>query len=35
VRRRGRLLVEATIDVHDAAGLRRVIHARIALVPPR
>ena len=35
VRRRGRLLVEATIDAHDAAGLRRVIHARIALVPPR
>jgi virginiamycin B lyase len=34
VRRRGRLVVSATISAHDAAGLRQVIHARIALLPP-
>jgi streptogramin lyase len=34
VRRRGRLIVGATINAHDAAGLRQTIHARIALLPP-
>jgi len=35
VRRSGRLLADATIDAHDGAGLRREIHARILLAPPR
>jgi len=35
VHRSGRLLADATIDAHDGAGLRRVIHARIVLAPPR
>jgi virginiamycin B lyase len=35
VRRRGRLAADATMNAHDGGGLRRVIHARIALVPPR
>src|SRR5439155_1182341 len=33
VRRWGQLTVDATIDAHDAAGLRRVIHSRLALAP--
>ena len=33
VRRSGHLVVDATIDAHDAAGLRRVIHSSIALAP--
>jgi virginiamycin B lyase len=33
VRRAGRLVVDATMNAHDGGGLRRVIHARIGLVP--
>jgi streptogramin lyase len=35
VRRSGRLVVDATMNAHDAGGLGRVIHARIGLVPAR
>ena len=35
VRRSPRLVVDAKISAHDAAGLGRVIHARIALAPAR
>ena len=33
VRRWGHLVVDAIIDAHDAAGLRRVIHSSIVLAP--
>ncbi|MDX6672866.1 MAG: virginiamycin lyase [Solirubrobacteraceae bacterium] len=35
VRRSGRLLADVTVSAHDAAGLGRVIHSRIALAPAR